>query len=73
MLGFIELLVQVFAYLLLRIKMGVPLTLREKQQLLEGLLQVGNEFLLEYKNGSVGTSRLEVPPCNNFLVPKVPF
>ncbi len=73
MLGFFELMFKILAYLLFRIRTGTRLSLQEKKQLLEGILHVGNEFLLECKNGSMGTSRMEISSRDNLCLPEIPI
>jgi len=70
----IQIIIQVLTYLFIRFQVGIHMTLQEKHQLLEGLFKMGNEFILEYnKNGSVGSTRMEVSSCGDLCLPEVPI
>lgn len=71
---FVTVLLQVFAYLVIRIRLGARLTHHEKNQLLEGLLKLGQNFIETYRDGhQLGTTRVEVSSLGDVCVPDVPL
>ena len=78
---YIVILVQVLVYMLIRIRLGFRLTYNEKNQLLEGFLKLGQNFIDDYNNeggarpeaAQLGTTRVDVPSRGDLCVSQVPF
>ena len=76
MIRYLVFLVQVLVYMLLRVKLGFRLTYHEKNQMLEGFLKLGQNFIEDYNNeeaAQLGSTRLDVSPCSHLCVSEVPF
>jgi hypothetical protein len=76
MLRYIVILVQVLVYMMIRIKLGFRLTYHEKNQMLEGFLKLGQNFIEDYNNeeaSQLGATRVDIPSCGHLCVPEVPF
>jgi len=66
---YVVVLLKLFAYVIMRLQFGVRLTDREKHQLLEGLLRLGQNFIADYNNDRVGSTRVDLPPLGDLRVP----
>ena len=86
MIKYLIVLIQVLVYMLIRIRLGFRLTYHEKNQLLEGFLKLGQNFIEEYKDeaaaqanrvrarpeaAQLGAPRMGVSPCNHLCVSEV--
>ncbi len=74
MIRYLMVLIQVLVYMLIRIRLGFRLTYHEKNQLLEGFLKLGQNFIEEYKDeeaAQLGAPRVDVPPCSHLCVSEV--
>jgi hypothetical protein len=74
MIRYLMVLIQVLVYMLIRIRLGFRLTYHEKNQLLEGFLKLGQNFIEEYKDeaaAELGAPRMGVSPCNHLCVSEV--
>jgi hypothetical protein len=76
MIKYLVALVQVLVYMLIRIRLGFRLTYHEKNQMLEGFLKLGQNFIEDYNNeaaSQLGSTRVDVPPRSHLCVSEVPF
>ena len=68
---YLVVLFQVFVYMMIRIRLGFRLTYSEKNQLLEGFLKLGQNFIEDYNNeaaSQLGSTRVDVPPRSDIRV-----
>jgi hypothetical protein len=78
MLKYLTALVQVLAYMVVRAQLGVRLTYVEKNQLLEGLLRLGQKFIEDYNREDdcarpeLGSSRVDILTHNHVRLPALP-
>ncbi len=79
MIRYLMVLIQVLVYMLIRIRLGFRLTYHEKNQLLEGFLKLGQNFIEEYKDegdarpeaAQLGAPRVGVPSCSHLCVSEI--
>ena len=70
MLKYLTALVQVLVYLIFRARLGFRLTYVEKNQLLEGILKLGQKFIEDYNRGDeLGSSRVDILTHNHIRLP----
>jgi hypothetical protein len=87
MLKYLTALVQVLVYMVVRVQLGFRLTYAEKNQLLEGILKLGQKFIEEYKDdgaaqairncarpeaAQLGSSRVDILTHNHVRLPALP-
>jgi hypothetical protein len=75
MLKYLNALVQVLVYMVVRVQLGFRLTYAEKNQLLEGILKLGQKFIEEYKydeTTELGSSRVDILTHNHVRLPALP-
>jgi hypothetical protein len=66
-------LLQVFAYLLVRLKLGFQLTYHEKNQLLDGFLRLGQKFIEDYyRNDQLGSIGMDLLTRSDIRLPALP-
>jgi hypothetical protein len=76
MIKYLIVLVQVLVYMLIRIRLGFRLTYHEKNQMLEGFLKLGQNFIEDYNNeeaAQLGSTRVDIPSRGDVRVSEVPF
>lgn len=80
MLKYLTALVQVLTYMVVRVRLGVRLTYVEKNQLLEGLLRLGQKFIEDYNRDDcarsevvpeLGSSRVDILTHNHIRLPEI--
>jgi hypothetical protein len=88
MLKYLNALVQVLVYMVVRVQLGFRLTYAEKNQLLEGILKLGQKFIEEYRDDGaaqairncarpagiteLGSSRVDILTHNHVRLPALP-
>jgi hypothetical protein len=76
MIRYLVVLLQVLAYMVVRIRLGFRLSYHEKNQFLEGFLKLGQKFIEDYRGdeatAELGSSRVDILTRYNIRLPALP-